>query len=266
MIDTKEVCASEDLQISCQRDHIIFMTTAEYGRMEVGKCIRKKDEFMGCRNDVIQLLDKWCSGRQECTVRVPNEDLDSANLNCLEMLRPYLKVEYDCIDGRKFEILIILIHIIFIETHFFKYNFNISLLGLKCNTNRHNSEAPAQGFISSSIMDRKGCGSRRSPLIISAKPGQTIHLEMIDFGTSVQTSNLVSCSSVYGYILEISLGINYTICSGKERQTSLYTSKTNYIELVLLPREKRYGSNFLIRYEGEFRTEEINQMVLFKTV
>ena len=127
------------------------------------------------------------------------------------------------------------------------------MLGLKCITNRHNSKAPDQRFISSSLMDEKGCGSRRSPLIISAKPGQTIYLEIINFGTSVLRSSFVSCSSVYGYILETSLEINYTICSGKERQMALYTSKTNYIELVLLSREKRSGSKFLIKYKSKLK-------------
>ena len=76
------------------------MTSAEFGRMEVGKCIKKEDEFLGCTNDVLPLLDRWCSGRQDCSVRVSNDDLEAANVNCLDILKQYLKVEYTCLTGK----------------------------------------------------------------------------------------------------------------------------------------------------------------------
>ena len=67
--------------------------------MELGRCIKKEDEFLGCKNDVLPLLDGWCSGRRDCSVRVSNEDLEAANENCLDILKQYLKVEYECLKG-----------------------------------------------------------------------------------------------------------------------------------------------------------------------
>ena len=86
--------------IRCQRNEIILMTSAVYGRMNVGRCIRKPDEFMGCSNDVLPLLDKWCSGRRECTIGVPNEELEKMNTECLEILIKYLEVEHICLKGK----------------------------------------------------------------------------------------------------------------------------------------------------------------------
>ena len=95
------MCTNENLQITCPSDEIIVMTSAEYGRKEVGRCITKADQYIGCTNDVLGLLDQWCSGSRECVVGVPNEDLDSANKNCLEILKLYLTVEYECQKGSK---------------------------------------------------------------------------------------------------------------------------------------------------------------------
>ncbi|KAK2139105.1 hypothetical protein LSH36_2027g00029, partial [Paralvinella palmiformis] len=47
-----EVCISEEFRASCPLDRVILINSAEYGRMEVGRCIRKPDEFLGCTNDV----------------------------------------------------------------------------------------------------------------------------------------------------------------------------------------------------------------------
>ena len=127
-----------------------------------------------------------------------------------------------------------------------------SAVGSRCNTNQANTLPNGIGQISSSATDSKGCGTSRSPWIISANPGQTIQLDLIDFAASSQTSNLVSCRSVYGFILERALGINHTICGGRHREGALYTSKTNSIEVQILTREKRGGDNFLIKYSGVY--------------
>ena len=76
------------------------MTSAEYGRMEVGRCIPKDNDFMGCRNDVLRLLDSWCSGRRECNIKVPNIDLEKQNTECLEVLKLYLRATYTCINRK----------------------------------------------------------------------------------------------------------------------------------------------------------------------
>ena len=83
---------------------IIIVSSAEYGRMKLGRCITKPNEFMGCTNDVLPLIDKWCSGRGECDVVVPNPELEKLNENCLEVLIKYLLVTYSCISGKGYNL------------------------------------------------------------------------------------------------------------------------------------------------------------------
>ncbi|KAK2144228.1 hypothetical protein LSH36_776g02164 [Paralvinella palmiformis] len=87
-LDVAEVCPGETLRIQCPEDHVIIPTSAMFGRMEVTRCIDVK-EFIGCRNDVLFLIDRWCSGRRQCEVVIPNPDLKQANEECLR----YLQIE-----------------------------------------------------------------------------------------------------------------------------------------------------------------------------
>ena len=74
------------------------MEAATFGRMEQGRCLRES-EFIGCRNDVLFLADRWCSGRSQCHEMVPNEELEKANKNCRSFLKMYLEVEFVCMKG-----------------------------------------------------------------------------------------------------------------------------------------------------------------------
>ena len=123
-----------------------------------------------------------------------------------------------------------------------------------CNDHQPTKLKSTSGKLASHVTDIKGCGSSGSPWIISANPGQTIQLDLVDFAASSQTSNLVSCRSVYGFILERALGINHTICGGPHREGALYTSKTNFIEIQLSSRSTRGDAHFIIKYEGNYPT------------
>jgi len=106
------------------------------------------------------------------------------------------------------------------------------------------------GYLSSYIADIRRCGSLASPWKISADPGQIIQLEMTDFSFNKHNSNIISCRSIYGFVLERSLGINQTICGGSNRQVALYTSKTNEVEIQFLKSNKRGEGEFLVKYQG----------------
>jgi hypothetical protein len=48
LAESREICNSEhDIPIQCQKGELIMMTSAEYERKEVVRCIRKPDDFMG---------------------------------------------------------------------------------------------------------------------------------------------------------------------------------------------------------------------------
>ena len=122
----------------------------------------------------------------------------------------------------------------------------------ECSGSRPTSLVEQEGMISSQSADTKGCGSSNSPWIISAKPGQTINISIVDFSAESTKSNIVTCPAVYGYIRERALGINHTICGGRHREGALYTSKTNTVEIQILFRNTRGDKHFILKYTGIF--------------
>ena len=88
------------------------MSSATYGRMRIGRCITAEEvaaqrslaggddpRILGCSADVLPFLDKICSGKSVCEVRV----FDIANDNarpCLHGLFAYLEASYSCIAGK----------------------------------------------------------------------------------------------------------------------------------------------------------------------
>jgi hypothetical protein len=76
--------------------------SAWYGSMNLGRCLELDMGYLGCKNDVLYLIDRWCSDRQECDVYVPNDGLKLANTECdVRGLAPYLEIEYNCVTGKK---------------------------------------------------------------------------------------------------------------------------------------------------------------------
>ena len=94
-----DFCAYEVLSIACPTQEVIVVTSASFGRMEQGRCIRE-NEFIGCENDVLFLADRWCSGRNRCDVELAVEELEAANDNCRSYLKMYTSVEYTCLKGK----------------------------------------------------------------------------------------------------------------------------------------------------------------------
>jgi len=107
----------------------------------------------------------------------------------------------------------------------------------------------SSGILSSHITDEIGCGSTRSPWIIKAKHGQTVELSLLDFKAldRARSHSLVTCSDIYGFVVEKTLNINQTICGQNTRESVIYRSKTSSVEIYI---RKDSGSNFLIKYTG----------------
>ena len=75
------------------------MQTARYGRMRLGRCVRKDLGYIGCYTDVLHLADRRCSGRHECEIRIPDPQFDTTR-PCLEELKTYFESSYVCQKGR----------------------------------------------------------------------------------------------------------------------------------------------------------------------
>lgn len=97
----EEYCNEETFKASCGHDQVIVMTAAAYGRMRLGRCVKKDLGYVGCSADVLEVMDHLCSGRYECEFRIP--DLDKyrqVDQTCLEELKAYLEASYTCVDGK----------------------------------------------------------------------------------------------------------------------------------------------------------------------
>ena len=93
-----EICSSEEFIAKCRPGHVILITSGQYGRMKIGRCVRVDFGFVGCYSDVIRILDRHCSGRAECQLKVPDPEMDETE-PCLADLTHYLDAEYLCVPG-----------------------------------------------------------------------------------------------------------------------------------------------------------------------
>lgn len=87
-------------------NEVVLMRSATYGRMQVGRCVTREEmevlgddpRYIGCSVDVLEILDRSCSGRESCEFRVG--ELSERNIRpCIRGLVVYLEASYECIAG-----------------------------------------------------------------------------------------------------------------------------------------------------------------------
>jgi|SRR6218665_201615 len=100
-----DYCPMESFQPRCLKNEVILMKSATYGRMRIGRCITAEEvdilgsRYIGCSADVLALLDRKCSGKTECTVRII--DILAENVKpCAPGLSVYLEVDYVCVQSK----------------------------------------------------------------------------------------------------------------------------------------------------------------------
>ena len=131
---------------------------------------------------------------------------------------------------------------------------NISVTGLgltRCSSTSPNRLSSTAHALSSYVTEEIGCGSLRAPWLIEAQAGQTVQLSLLDFNAldRAKKHSLVTCTDVYGFVVEKSLNINQTICGQNTRESVIYRSKTNAIEVYV---RRTHGMNFFITYTSEY--------------
>jgi len=102
-----------------------------------------------------------------------------------------------------------------------------------------------------------GCGTKSQPWMLEALAGQQINISLLDFGSHSDGNYYViqrpGCEQ-YGYIYEKSGQRNISICRmTQERETFIYTSLTNVVEMVLNTArllEVDESPQFLMRFSG----------------
>ena len=110
--EAQEYCLTETFRPTCLKNEAIVMTSAIYGRMRIGRClanegrdvldiIRSNSRYVGCSVDVLHIMDRRCSGKQQCEVRpIDDQDLQKEQ-PCPEGWKNviYLEAKYRCISG-----------------------------------------------------------------------------------------------------------------------------------------------------------------------
>jgi hypothetical protein len=97
---TREYCNMETFNASCPRaNDVVVIRSARYGRMQLGRCVKRNLGYVGCTADVFAVLDSRCSGKRRCEFPIPDPELHATHA-CPEDTTPYLEVAYECLQGR----------------------------------------------------------------------------------------------------------------------------------------------------------------------
>jgi len=96
--EVHEYCHFETFRARCPRGDVVLMQSAYYGRKSLGRCVRTNFGFIGCYTDVLEMMDRRCTGRTSCDVDVIEPNFDDIR-PCNVELKSYLQANYICIGG-----------------------------------------------------------------------------------------------------------------------------------------------------------------------
>ena len=92
-----DYCTWEKFEAKCKPNEVVMMEAARYGRMRIGKCVKRDFGYLGCAANVLTHMDSLCSGKRECSVTIPDQTLRDMR-PCSE-LEAYLQASYSCVKG-----------------------------------------------------------------------------------------------------------------------------------------------------------------------
>lgn len=210
----KEYCLREYFVASCPGvTDVILMTSALYGRMRIGRCIRGTFNI-GCSNDVTALFDDRCSGRKSCNVSVRSL-VDSRP--CQRDFASYLEASYQCVPV---------------------YDLGVT----SCPTS-HVADVTARdsssswGYISNTLggPDHLACGRSSCPWLVRGVPGQRVQLSVVVLGHLGHPQSQ-TCQSIVlaeptdrDNLADVVERRTFNICSVVTRQRHLFTTSGHVI-------------------------------------
>jgi len=97
--EARDYCLIESFHAQCRHwSDVILMEHAQFGRMELGRCVTRNFGHIGCSTDVINQLDVACSGRPSCDFSVSDPSLVRTK-PCPKDFTSYLEASYRCVPG-----------------------------------------------------------------------------------------------------------------------------------------------------------------------
>lgn len=87
-------------QAECASNEVVLMHTAQYGRLNMGRCVTEDFGFVGhCDYSVLAQMDRMCSGKHSCELKVEDPTFPSAS-PCHTDLKSFLYASYSCVPGK----------------------------------------------------------------------------------------------------------------------------------------------------------------------
>lgn len=91
-----EYCEREVFEARCPDGEVVLVQSAVYGRMKLSRCVRQEYGSIGCKVNVLPVVDAKCSGRQECRFHTSELHKHSP---CPGELVAFLEASYECVRG-----------------------------------------------------------------------------------------------------------------------------------------------------------------------
>ena len=91
---------TEHFEAACNPGQVIVMEAARFGRMGLGRCVKRNYGHVGCATNVLGLTDSHCSGRRSCRFAVADPKLGILGTSpCPQDFSSYLEAKYRCVNG-----------------------------------------------------------------------------------------------------------------------------------------------------------------------
>lgn len=211
----REFCEEETFEASCPANSVIIMTSATYGRMQLGRCVNNDfGNNIGCAEDVLYIMDTFCSGRRRCDFKV--DDLMKHSTPCMIDLTSYLAASYSCEKVLE-----------------------------------RSSSCPDQGV--AQLEDEAGSISpllSKCPLRVQLPPGNIIKITMLAFQTPESLSGFGPVCTLAGTIKEGTLSQDVQKCTNDPREKTIYVSSGNSVGISLSSGKINTTGHFILRYKG----------------
>ena len=120
-----------------------------------------------------------------------------------------------------------------------------------CATSPTILRAPT-GYVARVTAQESGYGTDSCPWLVQGQPGQRINITLLDFaiGGGSEDVPLDYCRA-YAIIRDKQTGRSTTVCGGHARESVVYLSQSNQVEIRIIRTPKRTNiDHFLLRYEG----------------
>lgn len=219
-----DYCAFETFEATCREpDEVILMTSARYGRMRFGGCVREHHGNEGCSSDVMPYMDSMCSGRHRCNVSVLDKYLHR-NQPCPQELMAYLEVSYQCVQvegGRR------------------RWQ-ECGLTRVPWTSDENTGPSTGllidkdSGYLSSVTPKKSIVGTYQCPWILKAPSGHRINLTIIGFHSWFKSPSMSICVQPSVVIEEVNRTMTISPCSTNgHRLIKSYQSTGHFVKVFI---------------------------------